>query len=230
MARAIEAAGDKPIDWLDFDQAMRLLRAARVGTRPWAVLADWCGQGLIETRADKFIHNGQVTPDAGIEAALWAGCGAANGPHLDAMAGSIRWRWGASETDEPGSLLVLGTRFRKDQVLNMVSHVGDTEVAAALAAGGTWLQEAPPIEASGVPVPIEAAAKSSAGRKPDTARWQAFYFCIIELAQAGRLKPECFESANALSEEVQTMMGDGAFSPDHQKSVVGQIFKRFIGG
>ena len=74
-----------------------------------------------------------------------------------------------------------------------------------------------------------APAKQTKGRKADNARWQAFWFALITIAQDGRLRKESFESRTELSDEILSLMGDGAFSPDYVKSVVSQIFAKFIG-
>jgi hypothetical protein len=218
-----------PVEWLTWDQTLRLLKAANVGALPWRVLADWCGQGLIETKATTIIAAGEVKRNERIVPELWRLCEATPGM-LDIMGGSIKWVWQELGKAEGSSMTIMGTQFRKDQVLDLVSHVDKPKIDEALRDAEGWL-------GSGGRVinltPVQPAApveqpKSNAGRKPDLDRWHIFYRHLVEIAQEGRLNGECFRSGAALQEELLDMMGRDAFHPDSIKATVNQIYKRFI--
>lgn len=218
MGKAELVTPEATVEWLSWDQAVMVVRTLNVGPRPWAVLADFCGQELIETKATTLIYNGEVRRDVELEPGLWRTAGMP----LDPRGGSIRLSHRVPGTEEPATLTISGIVFRKDQVLALVSHINEADVAAALAVKGSWLDGRAPV--------AEPKQVSKAGRKPERERWQAFYFAVIELAKDGRLTADGFHSAAALSEEIQDAMGDGAFNVDHTKAVVGQIYKRFCGG
>lgn len=211
------------VEWLDWDQAMRVLRAAKVGVAPYRTLIDWCGQGLVEAKVATLTGNGEVRRDVALEPAFWRLCRYQDGPSVDPLDGSIAWTHADAETKDAQTATMMGPRFRKDQLLSVVAHVDQSEVEAALVEKGGWL-DGKQKDSSGVE---PAKAKSAAGKPPERERWQAFYFAVIELAKDGRLTGDHFSSAAALSEEIADMMGDGAFNPDHVKRVVGQVFKRF---
>jgi hypothetical protein len=221
MGKAELVTSEASVEWLNWDQAVMVVRTLKVGPKPWAVLADFCGQGLVETKAATLICNGEVRRDENLEPALWRMC-QAQGIYLDPLDGSIRLRHRDPETKEPTTITITGIEFRKDQVLALASRVDGEDVAAALAVKGSWLDRGAPAD--------DPKLVTSAGRKPQRERWQAFYFAVIELAKDGRLTADHFNSAAALNEEILLLMGDGAFSPDHTKAVAGQIYKRFCGG
>ena len=226
MGKAGSVKLQAPIEWLNWVQAMRVLRAAKVGARPWAVLLDWCGQGLIEGKVTSLTGKGKVRRDVKLEAMFWRACIYEDGPRVDPFDGSIRWAHRDAETNEPVTVTMVGPLFRKDQLLHVVSHVDAATIDAALTDEGGWLDRPKPAAAASEALKVE----SNRGRKPEKERWHAFWFVVIELAQEERLNADCFNSANALIEEIQELMGESAFDRDYIKATVGQIFKKFIGG
>lgn len=203
---------------------MRLLSDAKVGSRPWVVVTDWCAQGLIDTKATTVVGDGQVEHDSEITVALWRFLHA-SGKHPEPVSGAIRWK--RESSDEEGlvnSYSVVAPQFRKDQVLALLPSLKSDQIKRAMEVGDDWLTR----EAVFPKAPTQSET-SSRGRRPELDRWQAFYFAVIELSQQGRLNADCFSSIRELTDELLDMMGDkAAFAPDHIKGVVSQIHKRFV--
>jgi hypothetical protein len=158
-------------EWLTWDQAVLVVRLAKVGPRPWVVLADWCGQGLIDTMAALVTGAGEVQRNVELDATLWELCGRNTGL-VDAFDGSIQWTLSDEAAQGQTKCVVSGTRFRKDQVLAMVSHIKPSEIEAALQVDGCWLEgrktEAAP------PAPAVASSPRGRGGRGLSEHWPLF--------------------------------------------------------
>ena len=222
MSATVPAERGMPT-WITWSQAMKVLGAAEVGSRPWRMLADWCGQGLIDSKATVLTGWGEKHHDDPITLNVWTSCRTRD-VRLDIVSGGMSW----DGIDEEGVLspcTIVAPIFRSDQLLALLPHLSDENALNAIHTAGSGF-------ASFVSAPPQAAeprqvSRSNAGRKPDKVKWQSFYFALIQLAKDDRLSADSFESAAALSEEVLLIMGDGAFSPDHVKGVIGQAYRRF---
>lgn len=218
---------ENAVEWLNWSKAIGLVIKAQVGGRASHALADWSAQGFIETKASLVIGDGEVRRDVALDADLWAFC-RQHPLILNGLNGAMSWSY---EGDEDGSRRqIIGPMFRKDQLLGLLSHVPPSEVEAVLAPGGGWMEDEPAaIEAKAVEVVEMLPPAVKRGRKTDKVRWTAFWFCVVELGREGRLQRGCFNSAQELGDELLLQMGDDAFSYDHVKAEVGQIYKRFVG-
>lgn len=215
------------LEWVAWTAARMFLVAAGACDpvqRPM-VMAEWAERGLLPTRARMLFTNGQLERDGSIPALAWKY--ALEEGSLDPFNGHLECV-GTFASDEER----LSVRARDIEVNFMVlrdllpmedEHVHDA-LDRSRALFASQHKKPSPEQAQ-----VVSLIANEAGRKPDKARWQAFYFCVIELANEGRLNASSFESAAALSEELLTMMGDSAFNVDYIKPVVGQIFKRFVG-
>lgn len=226
MSTALQTTDEPQHEWLTWDQTLRVVRLLGVGSMPWRALADWCAAGHIDSKASLVVGGPNVERDVGLEPFLWE-LASERGFHLNAVDGSVSGQWKAA-TGDAHNVKFMGLLFRKDQVLELVSHIDPAQVTAALGAEGGWLDgKSKPIDIT--PEAVVEPIKLPRGRKPDKARWTRFWLAAIELAKEGRLKRGCFNSAGELSEELLLMMGEGPFSPDHVEDEVRQIYRRFVG-
>lgn len=209
-------------EWVSWSHARFQLAASGVcGLTDYpSALGEWAEFGTLDVRAGKLYHNGVLAIDAPVPPPFW---------RLAKERASAKLYTGelsVNATTENGkrlSVRATNLQVRKDQLDRLAP--ADAEAMRKTEALADTLESK-----RGAVASVAAPEKSRAGRKPEKERWQAFYFAVIDLAKDGRLTADHFGSAAALSEEIQLMMGDGAFSADHTKAVVGQIFKRFCGG
>lgn len=211
-------------EWMSFQMAwLWLVTAGACDTKEHpTLLVEWAAEGKLRTQARMLFVNGELQRNGAIPPLAWKQA---------KQEGGIDWEGGhfksagtfAPEGTEQLSVVAREVFFNFDDFKAVLPM--DEEHAWEAAERMRELRVES--EAAQLDRPPVDALKSRVGRKPDAARWQAFYFAVIELAKDGRLTADHFNSAAALSEEIQLMMGDGAFSPDHTKTVVGQVFKRF---
>lgn len=228
MASTQLSGTEAAVEWLRWNQALRLVRAAGVSLMPWIELAQWCGDELVETKAATITGGGSLLHEERIAPVIWKQVASRSGAYIDPASGSISFKYNDPEDAERvRSFNVMGPQFRKDQLLAVVAHVDPEKIQEALSEEGPWLGSG----RKEMPVASEPPARSPRGRKPERERWQAFYFAVIELAKDDRLTADHFNSVAALSAEIEHIMGKGAaFDPDYVKAIVGQIHRRFCSG
>lgn len=174
--------------------------------------------GMLRTKADRLILQDRVRDDAELPTEFW---------WAEGHAALVQdWQSGDFSTclnqGRGSAARAFGVSFyAKDLQPILDGHASPLGLAATARANASASPRTEMI--------TEASGKGRAGRKPDNEKWKSFYFAVIELAQAGRLTPDQFQSAASLGDEVLEMMGEGAFSPDHVKATVSQIYKKFVG-
>ena len=129
---ATAPAGD-PVESLDWDITMGLVKLARAGPTPWRDLGNWCGQELIDSKAGSFIGGGVVEHDVPIPPEIWRGI------VPNATDGALKWRMKDKETRKDVHVSFLRPRFYKDQLLALIPSASREDVEAALNSQGRWL-------------------------------------------------------------------------------------------
>ena len=206
-------------EWLSWDMLRVYVVASGIHgpiEHPTIVI-DWAASGDLDTRAKHLFWNGESRPDSAIPKGAWESVRQHRG-QANLSKGRLDFDGFLSGSAKSVNLKAYGIEVRRSQLEKLAPLPPET---------ADNLARMPFLRAER---PRSTKPKSSAGRKPDTERWKAFYFAAIELAKDGRLTRDCFASADALNEELLLMMGDAAFNPDHTKQTAGQIFKKFMGG
>jgi len=203
------------MEWVSTDELMRALDAPAARIRSDAALrvCKRAHEGLLRARAQTFFKDGERLDGCELPKEFWWAEGGA-ALTQDWTAGDFSTGDPANHPSGPTAWMAAGISSREWRAYGVEWHKQDAE---GMGARFAMTEENTPSN------------RGQGGLKPDAARWQAFYFAVIELAKEGRLTREHFSSRAALSEEVLTLMGTGAFSPDHVKSIVSQIFAKFIG-
>ena len=213
----------KEAEWLDFEQAIGLVKAAGAGLEPHRALADWCGKRLVEARAATVTGGQSVEHDRPVDPLVFEHASRrGSGVNFSYFDGSLSCTYLDDKTGTEERWSAIGLSFRRDQLCKLLPHLPVAKIEAALANKKLAKVVSQPPE-SVAPGP----APSRRGRKPDWDKWTGLYLAAIELARDGRLTPEGFRSMAELKAEIALMMGNGAFKSDHADAEISQIYRKF---
>jgi hypothetical protein len=220
---AAEEGTSTASEWISAAEALKLIEHSRGGrAAAKALLAELLSDGDLTARAAKAWYSDQPTVDR-----AWSNRHQVEHEesHVlrprdwrrsrDWIADTALWRWPKSRflitlsKSPPRRRFFEGVEFQRSQIEELLSSAGKKDA--------TTLASPPPAPAG--------------GRVSDQARWNEFWRILLSMSQAGKLNRREYPSQTKLRKEIRerARFKDLAFSDDHIKDRVREVWKEFLG-